>query len=381
MTNARIPLISILLCLALGNLALGLEHVTLRRDGENLHVSGRVLVEAVDGGLLIEARDGLLWGVQPDEIVKRKSDEVPFKPLDRKEMAEKLLAELPDGFSVLNTANYMIFHDTSPTYAKWCGALFERLHRAFSNYWRQKGFKLAKPEFPLTAVIFADKRTYTQFARSELGDAAGSIIGYFSLRTNRMTMYDLTGIETLRRYANSRGTSKGITRILAQPDAQRTVATIIHEATHQIAHNCGLHQRYSDCPVWFSEGIAVYFETPDLTSSKGWRGIGVVNRPRLAVFRNYLRSRPPNSLETLLRDDKRFHDTSQSLETYAEAWALTYFLIHQHPKKYVEYLKLLSQKKPLIYADGKQRLEEFKKVFGDLDLLDMEFLRFIKRVR
>jgi len=374
-------LLLLLPCLALANPAVAMDHVTVRRDGDRIHLSGRVLVEAEDGGLLLEARDGVLWGLQPDEIVDRKSDDVPFSPLDRKEMAELILGELPAGFSVLNTANYMIFYDTSATYAKWCGALFERLHWAFSNYWTKKDFELDEAEFPLVAVIFADKGDYARFAKTELGEAAGSIIGYFSLRTNRMTMYDLTGTESLRRYANARGTSQGITRILARPEAQLTVATIIHEATHQIAHNCGLHQRYSDCPVWFSEGIAVYFETPDLKSSKGWRGIGAVNRPRLAQFHKYFRSRPPNSLETLIRDDKRFHDAKQSLDTYAEAWALTYFLIKQHPKEYLAYLRMLSEKKPLIYADPKQRVAEFEKVFGDLDILDMEFIRFMRRVR
>ena len=57
---------------------------------------------------------------------------------------------------------------------------------------------------------------------------------------------------------------------MAQPEALRTVSTIVHEATHQIAFNCGLHTRLSDCPRWFSEGIAMYFETPDLRSAKGW---------------------------------------------------------------------------------------------------------------
>jgi hypothetical protein len=196
-----------------------------------------------------------------------------------------------------------------------------------------------------------------------------------------MTMYDLTGIESLKRYTGSRRTSKGISQILAQPGAQRTVATIVHEATHQIAHSCGMHQRYSDCPVWFSEGIAVYFETPDVKSSKGWRGIGTLNRPRLVEFNRSLRGRPSNSLETLLRDDKRFRNTSQGTEAYAEAWALTYFLIRQHPKKYVAYLKTLSQKKPLVYSNKQQRLDEFEKAFGDLELLDMEFLRYMKRVK
>ena len=83
-----------------------------------------------------------------------------------------------------------------------------------------------------------------------------------------------------------------IARTLSQPEAAKTVATIVHEATHQIAFICGLHRRYADIPLWVSEGVAVYFETPDLGSSKGWSTIGAVNRARLLTFRAYSQRRP-----------------------------------------------------------------------------------------
>ena len=97
--------------------------------------------------------------------------------------------------------------------------------------------------------------------------------------------------------------------MLAQPQAEPLVATIIHEATHQIAFNCGLQTRFADIPLWVSEGIAVYFETPDLTNSKGWKEIGAVNRPRLDRFREYLTRRPADSLSTLISDDTRLRDS------------------------------------------------------------------------
>ncbi len=368
-------------CLGCGSQAFALEHVLLRREGKELQVDGRLLVKAQDGGLLILARDGVLWAITPDEQVKHAADKVPFEPLSRDELWARLKQKLPRGFDVHQTAHYMICHNTSRAYAQWCGSLFERLYMAFTNYWSRKGFELRRPEFPLVAVVFSDARSYGTFSRAELGEAAASIVGYYSLETNRMTMYDLTGIEAFARFQNQRNTTAQINRILARPEASHTVATIVHEATHQIAFNCGLHARYSDCPRWFSEGIAVYFETPDLSSSKGWRNIGGVNRPRLTRFRLYLRHRPADSLVTLIRDSKRFTDSQQSLDAYAETWALTYFLIRQRPKQYIEYLKLLSEKKPLVWDTPERRVKEFTDVFGDLKRLDFEFLRYIQRVR
>ncbi len=193
-------------------------------------------------------------------------------------------------------------------------------------------------------------------------------------------MYDLTGTQSGGR-ANRLGSAAQINQVLSAPDAVRNVATIVHEATHQIAFNCGLHTRLSDCPLWFSEGIAVFCETPDLRSAKGWSGMGGVNPMRLPQFRQYLRQRPSDSLRTLISTDKRFRDRSQGLDAYAEAWALTYFLIRQHSKQYVEYLRMLSAKKPILTDTPQDRIVQFERHFGDLKRLDAEFLRYMAKVR
>jgi hypothetical protein len=365
--------------LLIGSPALACDHVTLRRDGQQRELDGKVLVTAQDGGMLLLARDGMLWLVPPDEQVEHTKDASSFKPLGRDEISKRLSAELPPGFKVHSTTHYLIFYDTSPAYAQWCGALFERLYLAFTNFWTHKGFDLSEPEFPLVAIVFADKDAYLKYSRPDLGAAAESIIGYFNLMSNRMIMYDLTGLASQGRRRITAAAQ--INQVLAQPDALRTVATIVHEATHQIAFNCGLHTRLSDCPRWFSEGIAVYFETPDLRSAKGWKGIGNVNQPRLEQFRQYLLGRPAESLETLIRNDKRFTDSAQALDAYAEAWALTYFLVRQHPKEYVTYLRMLSTKKPLMEDKPADRIGQFREAFGELKQLDAEFLRYMARVR
>ncbi len=366
-------------CLTVITPAWAMDQVTLRRDGKTLDISGKVLVTAQDGGLLLLARDGVLWLIPPEEQVRHTSDATPFTPFAREEMTKEILAELPPGFQEFSTTHYLIFYNTSPEYAKWCGALFERLYKAFTNCWSRNKFELTEPEFPLVAIVFADRQSYLHFSRPELGEAGQSIIGYFGLTSNRMTMYDLTGVAA---HGHGRsGTTAQINEILSQPEALRTVSTIVHEATHQIAFNCGLHTRLSDCPRWFSEGIAMYFETPDLRTAKGWGGIGNVNRPRLERFQQSLAARSANSLETLLRDDKRFIDPSRALDAYAEAWALTYFLIHKHPKEYVSYLRLLSAKKPLLPDSPDERLDEFRRTFGDLAKLNAELVRYMVRAR
>lgn len=362
--------------------ALAVEHVVFKQDGEELSVSGRLVVEANDGGLLIESADGMRWKIPPEDLVTRKHDDEPLKPLSPQKMSERLQHELP-GFEIHLTQHYVVCHNTSQAYAQWCGALFERLYKAFINFWTRKGFELHEPEFPLVALVFADVDSYAAYSASETG-GTGAIIGYYSLARNRVAMHDLTGVQAVRKPGGRRSNANEINQMLARPEAERTVATIIHEATHQIAYNCGLQARGANHPVWFSEGMAIYFETPDLSSTKGWRTIGAVNRVRLNGFRHYLRKgRPADSLLTLITSDQRMleRDPKRSADAYAEAWALSYFLFRHRPKQYLAYVKLMSDKQPLILDDAETRLREFQKTFGDLGQLDAELVKQMSKVR
>ena len=366
---------------SIASAASAVERVVLKHDGEQQTVTGRLLVTAEDGGMLIVGPDGRLWTAPPEDVVRHEHDDEPMRPLTADEQARKLIAELP-GFEIHHTQHYVICYNTSRGYAQWCGSLFERLYKGFNNFWSRRGFELHEPEFPLVALVFADQKSYADYVSQEVAAGAGSIIGCYSFRSNRMMMYDLTGVEALRRPGDRRTNSAQIEQMLARPEAERMVATVVHEATHQIAFNCGLQTRYSDVPLWFSEGIAIYFETPDLNAAKGWRTIGAVNPSRLATFREYVNhSRPADSLTTLLANDERFRDPKRAGDAYAEAWALNYFLLRQRPKQYLAYVKRLSQKQPLIWDDAEERLREFRQAFGDLQALDADFLRQISKLR
>ena len=356
-----------------------LDYVTLKRNGRQHQIHGKLIVQAQDGGLLIQTPEGVLWAVQPGELVKHQRDERPFKPADGDRLATQLLAQLPDDFQIHRTAHYVIAYNTNKAYAQWCGALYERLYKGFFTFWEHKGLKLQEPDQPLVAIVLANEEAFATYAKPELGPATDAIIGYYSLRTNRVAMYDLTSTAARGRPI---GTSAQITAALSRPEAAANVATIIHEATHQLAYNCGIHQRYADIPVWLSEGFAMYFETPDVDAARGWRTIGKVNTPRVARFRQYVRRRPSNSLTTLMGADDRFRNTDLALDAYAEAWALTFYLINRHPEQYVAYLKHLAEKKPLLSDDPQERLAEFREFFKiDLETLDRNLVTQTLKLR
>jgi hypothetical protein len=168
--------------------------------------------------------------------------------------------------------------------------------------------------------------------------------------------------------------------MLSQRAAVPLVATIVHEATHQIAFNCGLQQRLADIPLWQCEGMAMVFEAPDLASTRGWRGIGRVNYPRLEAFRRNLPKWQAGTLESLLVDNHRFRNPSTALAAYADAWALNYYLMRYQPQEYAAYLKKLAAKPPLVEDSPETRLADFRTHFGSLADVEAQFLKQMSRV-
>ncbi len=356
------------------------ERIAFRRDGERREVIGELVVRAEDGGRLVRAADGLLWTIQPDEILDQQADDAPCVPLDKEGMIERLKSELP-GFEYHTTSHFIIAYNTTKAYAQWYGSLHERLYNGFFNYWRRRGAKITDPDWPLVAVVFSDQADYAEYSKDELGAAATSIVGYYSLRTNRVVTYDLTGSQKIRTTGPRPNGRLQINRLLAQPSAAPTVATVIHEATHQLAYNSGLQRRYADNPLWLSEGIAMFFETPDLNSNRSWRGIGSINHNRLNQMRKFMPERQSTSLRNLLATDERVRDGETAVNAYAESWALCHFLLKRKPNEFVAFLAEYAEKTPLVYDTPQQRLLAFQRHFGSVGGLDVEFQRYVERMR
>ncbi|QDV66986.1 hypothetical protein Poly24_06770 [Rosistilla carotiformis] len=340
------------------------EHVQFVQDGKQYEVCGETLVVAKDGGRLFQANDGQIWMIQSDEIKDHKQDSTAVEIASPEAAVAQLLETLGDDFRVLQTAHYIVVSNANAPFVEYCAGLFEKLHKGFYAFWKNNGWDLPKPQFPLVALVFSDKASFQRYARPEAGPGAETIIGYYNLKTNRITTYDI-------------GEGAGVRAGGFLVD--RNIATIVHEATHQLAYNCGLQKRYADNPFWVSEGMAVFFESPDLKRGDGWREIGRINEVNRLRFAQYLPNRPANSLITLLQDDTRLTNTATAASAYAEAWALTYFLVKTKPKQYVAYLKQLSEGDYLDSLGPRERVQMFRDTFGDLETLDRQFIAYMRR--
>lgn len=331
----------------------------LREGGTTSTVDAAIVVEAADGGLLLELDDQHYRLVPPGSVVARRAapDRAPEESL--RAFGQRVLAELPAGFRVLTTRHYVVCFDTSRDYAQWCAALFERLHETFGNFWSKAGLEIADPPRPLVVVIFADRAAYERHAAGDLGAAADRVVGYYNLMSNRVTTFDLTGTDGLA--AGTARPGGAAADIMASPAAAGLVSTLVHEATHQMAFNCGMHRRLAPVPLWVSEGIATYFETPDLAADRGWRGIGAPNRSRLDQF---LAGYREGDIAAIIAADDRFRDADRPLDAYAAAWALTRHLTEAKKGAFIAYLRGQAAKQPLAEESAADRTREFEAAFG-----------------
>lgn len=354
----------------------------LSEDGKESSVEGRVLVRGNNGGVLVEDASRRLWMITSAQFRDETKTERAFKFFDAAQLGSHMIEEcraagIDADFHIHTTKNYVIAAATPEVYSDWTGQLLERMQIAFRSYWKNRRFELTELVAPLPVLILSGQAQFAKMAEFDRTPASAKGQGYFLVTSNRIVLFDLTA---------GAATSPATTIAEVQRRAQRipaSVATVVHEATHQIAFNRGMHRRYADNPVWLTEGMAMYFEAPDLKSRRGWSGIGKVNKARLFRFREFLKTRrKSNSIETLVRDNSRFADPDSAIDAYSEAWALTYFLIRTRLREYSSFLKSVSQKQRLRWDSPEERLAAFNSVFeSDLSKLDREFLSFTSRLR
>jgi hypothetical protein len=366
---SALPSLVVLLLAAAGVLAAGptasaeepadRARLELRVGGTTSTVDAAIVVEAADGGMLLELDDQRYRLVPPGGVAARRAGPPRAAVESPRAFGQRVLAELPAGFSLLTTRHYVVCFDTSRDYAQWCAALFERLHETFGNFWSQAGLEIVDPPRPLVVVIFADRAAYERHAAGDLGAAADRVVGYYNLMSNRVTTFDLTGTDGLAAGATRPGGAAA--EIMASPAAAGLVSTLVHEATHQMAFNCGMHRRLAPVPLWVSEGIATYFETPDLAADRGWRGVGAPNRSRLDQF---LAGYREGDIAAIVAADDRFRDADRPLDAYAAAWALTRHLTESKKAAFIAYLRDQAAKQPLAEESAADRTRAFEAAFG-----------------
>lgn len=310
-----------------------------------------------------------------------------FQPWNSSIVREQVRRELGKSFEVAGTRHYLVFaHDgrKAKAYAEW----FEDVYKTFHLYFSVRGVAVSEPEFPLVAIVFPDQPAFAKYAQQEKVKVSSQLQGYYLTTSNRVALFERgTRTTTLATPASlvdphaAPLANTGIWGAIMPKSDQDLYDTIVHEGTHQVAFNTGLHSRLGADPKWVVEGLATVFEAPGIRNSGAQYGVATrINRERYQWFGNYLKNRrPPNSLEEFISNDDDFG--KNTLDAYSQAWALSFFLIETRPQKYSQYLTKIAKRSPFEEYDADQKLADFQAVFGkDTRLLEAEFLRFIARL-
>ena len=357
-------------------------------------------------------RSGRMHTIDLKDVTKFRRVSSRFSPHTFRELRSELLSEFGKGYEVSTTRHYIVCAPTGK--AREYVNVFEQTWRRFHMYFAVRGFKMPDPEFPLIAVVLKNQREFMQFAQGENARVGTGVLGYYWSRHNRVIMYEERG-RTVSALPGSAVSSSE--RMLADAfrDTRHTntnpfvtedpwawawafgnsdeVAlrsgidadlreTMVHEATHQLGYNLGLHNRTGSNPKWIVEGLATVFETPGMDKHATARAaIKRVNTGWLFGFRRFVdMTRPESYLEQFIRDDVPFN--SDMSNAYAQAWALSFWLIETRPRKYAAFLKQMASPEVSGQLTSQQRVSIFREAFGDnLRMLDIEMLRYFERLK
>lgn len=328
---------------------------------------------------------------------------------------EKIHQDFGPEFNILRTRHYRIGYNGSEFFAELTAQRLESVYRQFLEVFQARHFEPAPISDRLEVILFDTRDQFRQHARKHEKKTWNSA-GFYSDRTRRSYFFDAYSDQNYRRQlakldqfqqqlemnrqdvlagdedsyfivTNSDGSRDKLRKrqmllrlqeheaeletqfqMLRDSYQEMNVNVTIHEATHQLAYNCGIHNRYFNNPVWLVEGLAMYFEA---AARSRWEKPGEIHPQRLDLFLRSCQTDRPIPLDTLITQDKIFSTQNPDADVvYASAWALFYYLVWQQPEKLFDYMYDLSLRMSEGFYKAPERKKDFETYFGNIDRLE-----------
>lgn len=368
-----------------------------------LKVSGKTYqgrVDALDSrDCWLMSRSGRLDRLTVDRIEAHKQVSSSFRSHTAAEVRDHLRRELGDSYEITASEHYLV--GAKKGQAAKLAPMFEEVYRSFRQHFSVRGFPMKSPEFPMVAVVCPTRDAFVELCRHDGMAYTQGLLGYYHPATNRVTLYDAAENDLSAAAPKTPAADRPVPfesveepgdspfrlrtpvgKLGIASDVKATLQyTVIHEATHQAAYNTGLHQRIGETPRWVVEGLATVFEAPGIREGGGKSSpvMQRINRERYVRFGNFVKERrPEKSLAQFLSQDEMLR--TATLDFYAQSWALTFFLLETRGSAYPKFLKTVTTRDPLTPYDDSARLKDFRDHFGDVERLEVEFLRYLSRL-
>ncbi len=339
--------------------------VKVRKDGKTFY--GKPL--ATDGQQLAVVRwDGRLTTFSVnDPSIKVTKYSNGFKPYSTSELKQRLKKYFGNRYTISTTDHFVVIHPKGGT--EFWAEPFEQHYRQLNEYFQTHGFKTSEAKFPLVAIVLRSRKEFALRLDKE-ASFDRNIIGYYSKKSNRITTYAPSGMRLTPTGAK------------LMDNWLEKSPTIIHEVAHQIAFNCGVHNRFSTVPKWTSEGLAMLCETRGVYDFKKFPRIkDRVNKLRLKSFRQLSAAgKTQGKLLELLQSDRVFETDPEV--AYAVSWAISFYLNENRQAEYLDYLKRDARRGDFQKHTKIDRVGFFIRHFGkNVDALEKRMSLFIEALK
>ncbi len=350
--------------------------------------------EAIDAVLEIDPDHE---GAARIKALKERIDQ----PLPETEAEEEQIKAILDrgSMKIARSNHFIMLHDTNDKaeQSRITGArrrppraverlrLLEQVYETFVMMFALEDVELDIPQERLRVILFREFEDYHDFSKS-INPVLTSAVGFWDPNRNVSIFYDNASDEIFKilqdymdelqdqkkRVVRARSPqAKIIVRntntmgvMVSAAQERSDIKVVTHEATHQMAGNTGLLPRHIRIPSWAHEGLATYFETP---AESTWSGVGSVNENRLVFYRALASDTVHSNIDFIVTDQIFVFAGSHGskLHAYAQAWALTHFLMENHFDNLMKYYALLAQMPPDVTLNPDVLLKLFDRAFGE----------------
>jgi len=363
------------------------------KDGESTYV-GKVVARNSDQCFLID-RFGAMNRLTLSQLESFNVIGETYNSSSAGEFRQALLQEFKSGYEIQTSAHYVVAGRKGR--ARAYASLFEEIYRQVDSFYTLRGFQTSAPDVMLVAIVFGTQQEFREYCSKDQVLWSDDLRGYYSLKTNRVALYEDSdagnSLTTTSHGARTRTSGSPASQTAASvktpapPAVMRnnvagaTASTIVHETTHQVGYNIGIHSRLGETPVWVIEGLATVLEAPGIrTRGKSASG-QKINRERLEWFsEEYQSRRQSGDLAKMVAADDMFRN--QTLDAYSKAWAFTWFLTENpaRARLFMTYLHTLAERDSLKVYTPEERLRDFQAVFGDIARLEVDYIRAMDRL-
>ena len=154
--------------------------------------------------------------------------------------------------------------------------------------------------------------------------------------------------------------------VIKQMPFYELVPVVYHEAFHQYLHSFVGDVRI---PIWFNEGMAVYFEGMQRDEKSKTKGLSpkLIKRGKIRMVKDAINTRTQIPLETLLKvTHEEFHDKENESLYYSQSFAVMfYFMQLSRGKAALNYMKELKKSGDSEAANAKlfgKKMKNLKKI-------------------